>query len=262
LSRSIPARVGIVAGSAVLIVVGAVAAMGASPAPSSSAADPGVSTPPQTPLNGSGPAGGPLGKLGPGFRGGDFAHGGFRDITIGAINGSSLSLKTDDGWTRTIAVGSATTITKGGQTIAVGDLKVGDQVAFRESRATDGSYSITAIQVILPVVGGQVTAVSGDTITVNGRGGATGTIHVSSTTTYDVNGTSGAKLSDITVGSFAVAEGTLRSDGSLDATVVRGGAAKGRVGGSGGPGFRFGPDDQGNPRATPNETPTAPTSAG
>ena len=44
---------------------------------------------------------------------------------------SFLSLKTADGWTRTITADSSTPITKGGQTIALGDLKVGDQVAFR-----------------------------------------------------------------------------------------------------------------------------------
>lgn len=262
LSRSIPVRIGMVAGSAVLVVVGVVAAMGASPAPTGSTANPGTITTPEAPSNGTEPGNGPPGKFGLEFRGGGPGQGGFRDITIGAINGSSLSLKTDDGWTRTIAIESTTTISKSGQTIAVGDLKVGDQIVFRESKATDGSYTITAIQVVLPVVAGQVTAVNGDTITVTARGGTTATIHVGSTTTYDVNGNASAKLSDITVGSFAVAEGTLRSDGSLDATTVHGGSPRGRVGGWGGPGFRVGPDGPGNPNATPNGTPTVPSSAG
>ena len=45
---------------------------------------------------------------GPGFGRGGFGFGG---ITITAISGSNLSLKTEDGWTRTIAVESDTTIT-------------------------------------------------------------------------------------------------------------------------------------------------------
>ena len=109
------------------------------------------------PFDGTRPKVGPPGGLRLRLPRRDFKLGGFRDITISAIDGSNLSLKTDDGWTRTIAVGSSTTISKGGQTIAVGDLKVGDQIVFGESKATDGSYTITAIKVVLPVVGGQVT---------------------------------------------------------------------------------------------------------
>jgi Domain of unknown function (DUF5666) len=251
LTRSIPVRIGIVAGSAILFVVGAVAAMGASPSPSGPAANPGGGAVPGTPFDGTRPKGGPLGGFGFEFRGGDFKLGGFREITIGAIDGSSLSLKTDDGWTRTIAVGSSTTITKGGQTIGIGDLKVGDQIVFGESKASGGSYSISAIKVVLPVVAGQVTAVGIDTITITQKGGAATAIHVGAGTTYDVNGNASAKLSDITVGSIVVAEGTQRSDGSLDATAVHGGSHGDRNGGWGGPGFRGGQGDQTKPKASP-----------
>ena len=145
-----------------------------------------------------------------GFGLGGFGRFGARDITITAINGSDLSLKTDDGWTRTISVTSTTTITKGGATITVSDLAVGDQIAFAQDRATDGTYTVTAIKVILPTTGGQVTAIDGNTITVTQPGGTTATIHVDGNTKYQVNGAAGA-LSDIKVGSFIVAEGTQRS---------------------------------------------------
>jgi hypothetical protein len=259
---SIPVRIGIVAGSAILFVVGAVAAMGASPSPSSSTANPGANTVPGTPSVGTWPKAGPLGAFGFDSRGGDFRIGGFRDITISEIHGSSLSLTTDDGWARIITLGSSTTITKGGQTIGIGDLKVGDQIVFGESKASGGSYTINAIKVVLPVVAGQMTAVSGDTITVTQKGGGTGTIHVDASTTYDVNGNTSAKLSDITVDSFVVAEGTQRSDGSLDAAAVHGGSRGSRDGGWGGPRFRDGPDGQTNPGAKPSATPTTSSSAG
>ena len=54
---------------------------------------------------------------------------------------------------------SATTITKGGQAIAVTALKVGDEVQFRQVRNADGSYTITTITVPTPQLGGEVTAV-------------------------------------------------------------------------------------------------------
>src|SRR6185369_1574622 len=70
--------------------------------------------------------GGPGGFGGPGF-----GHG-MGAITITAISGNSISLATADGWTRTITVDSGTTYAKSGATIALGDLKVGDMVGFRE----------------------------------------------------------------------------------------------------------------------------------
>jgi hypothetical protein len=220
--RSPVVRIGIVAGAAALVVIAAVAAMGASPAPSTGA-DPAASTAPGTTAPSPNPAlGGPKGAFG--LRGGDFGRGGFHDITITEISGSDLSLKTDDGWTRTITVTGTTTITKGGATIAVGDLAVGDEIRFGQTKGTDGTYTITAIRVVLPSAAGVVTAINGDTLTVTQKDGTTATIHVDGATTYKVNGATGS-LSDIKVGSIVAAEGTQRADGSLDAAAVRSGFA-------------------------------------
>ncbi len=267
LTRSVPVRIGIVAGSAILFVVGAVAAMGASPGPSPTPAtgsDNGTNRPanPSVPFGGMGPLRLPGAGLdmrgGPGFK-----LGGFGDITISAIDGSSLSLKTDDGWTRTIAVGASTKISRGGQAIALGDLKVGDQIVFGETKGSDGSYTIGQIRVVLPVVAGQVMAVGTDTITIDQKGGASATIHVSSGTTYDVNGNAGGKLSDITVGSIVIAEGTQRTDGSLDATTVHAGTRMKAGPGGMGPMFRGGPWDKGQDHsgAAPSATPSTSSSA-
>lgn len=264
--HSTATRVGVITGSALLVLVGVAAAMGASPGPSGPVsavgADPSASAtapapaasadPNTTQPNGTDPDhDGPHDGAGKGFRGGFPGGGrgfgvGFRDITITAINGSSLSLKTEDGWTRTITVTDSTTITKGGATIAIGDLAVGDSIRFREVKATDGTYSVTAIVVVLPTVVGQISAIDGDTITVTQPGGTTATIHVDSNTKYRVAGNAGS-LSDLKVGSFIIAEGTQRSDGSLDAAAVRGGIGKGR---QGHPGF---PDGLG-----PKDAPASP----
>jgi uncharacterized protein DUF5666 len=246
--RGLPVRIGIVAGSAILVVIGAVAGMGASPSTAPSIAD-------EANLTAVAPAAGFLDAVP--FEGGlrgMFGRGGFHDITISAINGSSLSLETEDGWTRTITIDSSTTITKGGETIAIGDLAVGDQIGFSQDRADDGTYTITAIKVVLPTIGGEVTAVSDSTITVTGRDGTTGTIHVDGDTTYEVDGTTGQALSDVEVGDFVIAEGALRDDGSLDADVVHNGFHRGRDG--------FGPgrgpwDKDADPNATPTPTPSS-----
>lgn len=196
-----------------------------------------------------------LNGLGPGGRGGHFGLGG---ITITAISGNNLSLKTADGWTRTIAVDSGTTYSKSGTTISLGDLKVGDQIGFRQTRESNGAFTIDSIVVILPSAGGEVTRIDGSTITVTQRDGTTATITVNGQTTYTVNGSDGAALSDVKVGMRLVAEGTRNSDGSLTATRVRA-ATPGSFEGRGGRfDHGFGPDWDGQkPDAS-----TAPSASG
>jgi hypothetical protein len=256
--RSLAVRIGIIAGAAVLFVVGAVAAMGASPAPPTTGSDPNTdpaataapgTTTPSRPDGDHGWRGGP--GMG-GMRGG-MGMPGFHDITITDISDTDVSLKTDDGWKRTITVTSDTKITKGGQTIALTDLAVGDQVRLDQTRNTDGTYTITEIQVVLPTIGGQVTAIEGSTITVTQRDGTTATIHVSGDTAITVDGATSATISDIKVGSFVVAEGAKRSDGSLDAATLHSG-----FGGRGG----HGPGDMDGDHAAPNASPAPSTSAG
>ena len=198
------------------------------------------------------------GPGGPGLRGG---HGfGFGGVTITAINGNNVSLKTEDGWTRTIAVDSGTTYSKSGETIALGDLKVGDQVGFRQTLEDDGTWTIDAVVVILPHVGGEVTKVNGSTITVSQRDGTTATIKVNGQTDYAVNGDDSAALADVKVGMFLVAEGTEDGDGSLIASSVKAADSRQFERGRGGHGFRFGPGLDGNPDQ-PDST-TAPSATG
>jgi hypothetical protein len=158
----------------------------------------------------------PLMGGGPGF------GRGFGGITITAVNGSNVSLETADGWTRTITVDGDTTYSEAGETIAQSDLAVGDEIRFRQTLEDDGTWTIDAIAVIRPHAGGQVTAVSGSTITVEGRDGTAVTITVTGDTEFTVNGDD-ATLADVEVDMFLVATGTENADGSLTATEVRAG---------------------------------------
>jgi len=220
-TKSQAVRAGIVAGTGLLVVVAVAVAMGASPAavPSGGAspAPSGQAVPQQQEKVGRGWAfGGPGGRFGGPGRNGNRAFG---QISVTAINGSDISLRTDDGWTRTITVASDTTVTSGGQAATVADVKVGDIVRFAETRNADGSYTITRIDIVVPQVAGVVTAVGTDTITITGRNGATTTVRTSASTTYHVGRTDGLR-SDVKVGSAIVAGGKKASDGSLDATTV------------------------------------------
>ncbi len=139
-------------------------------------------------------------------------------ISITAIDGTKLSLATDDGWTRTIDAAGAT-ITKGGATASVSDLKVGDRIVFRETRGADGTYTITAIQVVQPVVAGTVDSVSGSTVTLKAGTSGTTKVLLTDSTTYQLGGAP-ATRDAVVAGVRIVARGSLGSDGTLTATAV------------------------------------------
>jgi hypothetical protein len=236
--RSVPmpwARVGLLGIAVAALIAGAILAFGSTVSPSGILAA-GTTNDTSTiveDLNGMGG--------GPGGRGG-FGHG-FGGITVTAISGSNISLKTADGWTRTITVDSGTTYSKSGDTIALDDLAGGDEIGFRQTLEDDGSWTIDSIAVIMPHAGGEVTGVSGTTIAVKGRDGASVTIKTTADTEFQVNGDNAA-LADVKVGMFLVAEGTKDADGSLTATDVRAGTAGER--GPGGHGLRFFPGSDGD----------------
>ena len=225
-------RVGVVLSAGLVLLISAALALAASPAPTGGTT-PGGTTPggnPPLPGRGDRGLGFGFGGFGPGAFGGP-AGGldlkgarrggpGFGQISIASINGANLDLKTDNGWTRMIAVTSTTKITKGGQTIAIGDLKVGDAVRFAETRNTDGSYAITAIQVVVPQVVGTVTGVTADGFTLTSRKNAKWTITVTGTTSYLVGGAAGSKA-DVTVGANVAVAGSQTSDSALTALTVR-----------------------------------------
>jgi hypothetical protein len=220
------------------VLVAAAVAMGASPDPSSSAgasAAPAASDPPTASsapdASDHQPGSWRLDKDLGGFR----AFGGLGGIGIGrlggveitAIDGSELSLRTVDGWTRTITVESETVVTKGGETIGLDELAVGDSIRFRQQPNDDGTFTIVRIDVVLPHVAGTITAVSGSTITVELRGGTTVTVHVDDSTTFRVERVDGtAGIDDVEVGMRIIASGEQNADGSLAASKVLAGTGR------------------------------------
>ncbi|MGC8634504.1 MAG: DUF5666 domain-containing protein [Candidatus Limnocylindrales bacterium] len=139
-------------------------------------------------------------------------------ITITAISGTDLSLKTADGWTRTID-GSGATVTKGGQTVSFSALQVGDQVTFRETRQSDGTYKINLIAVVQPHLAGTVTAVDTSSLTLQQADGTSSTINLTSTTTYRLAGQS-STASALATGEQVMVQGSVASDGTFTASTV------------------------------------------
>jgi len=224
------ARAGVLAGAGVVAVLGAAVAVGAaSPAPatdSSAAAraagiDTGsTTTMSEAALGNTAAWEAPAGVTGVAGALGDFRGGGrFGSIEITAINGWSLSLQTANGWTRTIAVDSDVEITKGGETVAFGDLEVGDEIRLRETRNDDGTFTIEAIVVVVPSVAGSVTAVDADSITIQGRNGLTQEITTTGSTTYRL-GTESTTRAEVTAGDRIHAFGETGANNAFTATSV------------------------------------------
>jgi hypothetical protein len=218
--RIAPWRIALVVGALAIAAGSAAIAFAASPSPSAG----GTMTAPSPGDGWTAPGGTGPGMMG---RGGMFGDRGGRDgiagdITITAINGSNISLKTNDGWTRTIVATDSTAITKGGQTIAVSDLKVGDTIVFRQTRQSDGSYTIDSITVVVPTISGTVKDITSSGFTVTTRDGLTWTVTVSSSTVYQLGSSdaTGSK-SDVTAGAEVVVQGTQGSGNSIAALSVR-----------------------------------------
>ncbi len=173
-----------------------------------------------------GPGGMSPGGFGPGGmgRGGRMGgNGAFGSISVTAIDGTKLGLTTADGWTRTIDAAGAT-VTKSGQTVDLSTLKVGDSIAFNQSRQTDGTFKITAIQVVLPHADGTVKSVGDSSVTLTQRDGTDKVVQLTGSTTYQLAGAASKAAAStktaLTVGAAVDAEGTTATDGTFTATLV------------------------------------------
>jgi Domain of unknown function (DUF5666) len=146
---------------------------------------------------------------------------------VTAIDGNTLTVKGRGGATLKITVSAATTYRLGPNAGSKSDVTVGSRIAAEGSQGAS-SFAATSIQIALPELGGEVTATTASSITVKRGDGTTATIHVSSTTIFDVRGKGpAATLADIAVGDRIEATGKLRADGSMDAAAVDVGKGKG-----------------------------------
>jgi Domain of unknown function (DUF5666) len=216
---------GIVAACLVAIVGTAVVLAAVSAPRSAAGAEPSASavTRSAAPSAGSG-------ERQPALRGdkGSRAGGAFGSITIASINGTKIGLETADGWTRTIDVAGDTKVFLGREAGKVSDLAVGDQVRLRQKRNADGTFSVVSLTVPAARAGGEVTAVSGNTITIKRRDGSTATLTVNGSTVFRQGGETAAKA-DVKVGSNVTAEGRPGSSDAFTATVIK--ISLSRVGG-------------------------------
>ncbi len=225
-------------GVGALLVTGALAAPPATPSagsgtPTTQGSSRGANGTPAAGQNGGGAPIPGMGGRGP--QGGPM-HGPLGGGKVTAISGSTITVQRGgpdaNGATSTVTVSGDTTylVSNAGKLSlgALSDLKVGGTI--RAEGAADSSGNVTALLVSIaaPQVDGAVTAVSGNTITIQERGpmgqGATQTVTVGGGTQYVTGGpasSAASSLGAVTVGTHIHAEGTLNGDGSFTATLVR-----------------------------------------
>ena len=189
--------------------------------------------------------------------------------TITSINGTTLTLRTENG-TETVTTSGSTTFTKERRTIRLSDLQVGDVVHVLAASApaagtTPGTGTVAAsrVMVVEPEIGGRVQSIDGDTLHLVGRDGRLFTVTLTDSTQYFSGRDATAKRSDITTGRRVVAEGrqdTLTHLTAGDVVILptgagpdggpamhpdMGGFGPGEPGGPGGPGAFGGPGGPG-----------------
>ncbi len=155
------------------------------------------------------------GPMNGGVRAGRFGRG----LTVSRISGSTITATVRGSQTITITVTSSTKYTRAGATIALGDLRQGDQIAVQGTRSAQGTVTATAVDVILPRESGVVTGVSGSNVTITSFDGSMHTVVLSPSTTYKRAGHSGSQ-SDVTANTSIDVVGTANADGSLNALLV------------------------------------------
>ncbi len=146
--------------------------------------------------------------------------------TVTAVDAATLTIKGRGNTVQVITTNGSTTYHLGKAAGARSDVKVGSKVNVVGERATNGNLTATSVTVILPLVGGTVATVSGNTITIERRDGTKLTVHVDADTAIGVAGVDKATVSDVKAGMAIVVQGQQRADGSLDATSVRAGQYK------------------------------------
>ncbi len=165
--------------------------------------------------NAGGPGNGAHGAYGKGGPGMGPGRGG---LTVTGVSGQTITAKRPDGTSVTINVSASTRYTRAGTSVSLSAVTSGEAIQVMGQRNSDGVITATRVDIVLPRYDGQVTSISGSTITIQDRQGT----HVIKTTASTTVARAGqaASLSDIATGAQISAVGTKNSDGSLNAESI------------------------------------------
>ncbi len=178
--------------------------------------------------------------------------------TVSALGSGSITLTDSQGFWRTAKISGPVTYLQSGEPATSSGVVVGSQVtAIGTIDANHTDLDASIVDVILPVVTGKVTAVSGSTITLQPyTGSATTTVDTTSGTVFVNGGSPNAgpgSLGALKAGDVISASGTKAADGTVTAVKVTLFGAPGSPGGF--------PAARGPGGAPAGTSPSAPTPA-
>jgi hypothetical protein len=145
---------------------------------------------------------------------------GFRGpvLTVTGVSNNTITATGRGGQTVTITVTSSTKYTEAGAPAQLSDVTKGEHIAVQGTRS-GATITATNIIIVLPAASGVVSNLSGNSFTLTGFNGAAHTIHVSASTRYQRAGAT-VPANTVTTGAAVIVEGTLNSDGSLNAVRI------------------------------------------
>jgi hypothetical protein len=187
--------------------------------------------------------------------------------TVSAVNGTTLTVTSKGGPTNQGSTGttytvnaSGATVMKDGATSTVSAIATGDTVMVQgaisgttvtATKINDGMMqggpgmgkagggALASLQGNgEPVVGGSVTAISGDSLTVTNKSNVTYSVDATNATVIVKNATS--SLADISTGDNVVVQGTVNGTAVTASTIIDQGAQSSSGTGTGGPGMMHG----------------------
>lgn len=148
----------------------------------------------------------------------EFKLGDCRGGDVTAVTATSITILDRSGISKRYPVNSSTPVNKNRVAPTAASLVVVENV--RLTLGTADATLATTVEIVPANIAGKVTAVVGDTITIAGTDAISGTIVVGATTTYSKAGST-ATQGDVTVGTFAFAEGTFGlTPTTVDGTTV------------------------------------------
>ncbi len=157
------------------------------------------------------------GANGPGGR----MHGPGGGYTVSSSTDTTITATTPKGASVTITTNGNTTYAEAGKTVARSAVTTkGTKIRAQGTRDSSGNITATHIEIVLPAYHGTVSAISGADITVTDpRTGTTHVIHTDANTTF-TSGSSATTITAVAKNDDITAEGTLNSDGSMQALAV------------------------------------------
>ena len=137
---------------------------------------------------------------------------------VTAVNGATFTVTGVDGSSHLVSTNASTVVKQLDATAAVSNLAIGTAVLATGNYQSDHSLLALSIDIQLPSVVGTVTAVDGNSITVDSSeiGGQLTTIMTSTQTVYNAKGETAAATTSnsVKVGSYVIATGTESTDGT------------------------------------------------